>query len=156
MRVGGRNGGKTRPGTRITSNSPDSKSLLSQEGTPFAPHLPDVVQELGGREAVLRAGELAAVVLEEGQQVRLQVKQPVGGGLVSALGCCPAGSTSPGCPAAGEGGTALAVNYSTPFNLARTPLPGLPVPLSHLLCILEGASWKKRRVPRPLLEPGIE
>lgn len=79
-----------------------------------------------------------------------------GGGLVSALGCCPAGSTSPGCPAAGEGGTALAVNYSTPFNLARTPLPGLPVPLSHLLCILEGASWKKRRVPRPLLGPGIE
>lgn len=42
---------------------------------PF-PHLPDVIQELGGREALLRAGKLLAVVLEEGQQVRVQVKQP--------------------------------------------------------------------------------
>jgi len=38
-------------------------------------HLPDVIQELGGREALLRAGKLLAVVLEKGQQVRVQVKQ---------------------------------------------------------------------------------
>lgn len=69
-------------------NFPYPKSLiLSQEGVLQDPrgrsalsHLPDVVQELGGGQAVLWAGELAAVVLEEGQQVRLQVKQPVGGG----------------------------------------------------------------------------
>lgn len=39
-------------------------------------HLPDVIQELRSREALLRAGELLAVVLEKGQQVRIQVKQP--------------------------------------------------------------------------------
>lgn len=39
-------------------------------------HLPDVIQELRGREALLRAGKLLAVVLEKGQQVRIQVKQP--------------------------------------------------------------------------------
>lgn len=39
-------------------------------------HLPDVIQELGGGEALLRAGKLLAVVLEKGQQVRVQVKQP--------------------------------------------------------------------------------
>lgn len=42
-----------------------------------SPHLPDVVQKLGGGEAVFGAGELAAVVLEEGQQVGLEGKQPV-------------------------------------------------------------------------------
>lgn len=39
-------------------------------------HLPDVIQELGGGEALLRAGKLLAVVPEKGQQVRVQVKQP--------------------------------------------------------------------------------
>lgn len=69
--------------------------ILSQEGacwileaTPTrpSPHLPDVVQELRGGEAVLGAGVLAAVVLEEGQQVGLQVKQPAGEARVSP-GC---------------------------------------------------------------------
>lgn len=103
MRVGGRNGGKTRPGTRIASNSPDSKPLLSQEGTPSAPHLPDVVQELGGGEAVLRAGELAAVVLEEGQQVRLQVKQPVGGRSGVSPGVLPYWLHQPWLPSSRRG-----------------------------------------------------
>lgn len=40
-------------------------------------HLPDVVQELRGGKAVLRTRELAAAILEEGQQVGLQFKKPV-------------------------------------------------------------------------------
>lgn len=44
------------------------------------PHLPNVVQEFWGRETVLRAGELAAVVLKERQQVRFQGEEPAGWG----------------------------------------------------------------------------
>lgn len=39
-------------------------------------HLPNVIQELGGGQALLGAGKLLAVVLEKGQQVRVQIKQP--------------------------------------------------------------------------------
>lgn len=95
-------------------NFPYPKSLiLSQEGVlqdlrgrSALSHLPDVVQELRGGQAVLWAGELAAVVLEEGQQVRLQVKQPVGGRPRCQSLQAPPGSASPSCPAvaAGVGG----------------------------------------------------
>lgn len=45
-----------------------------------SPYLPDVVQKLWGGEAILGAGELVAIVLEEGQQVGLQGKEPAGQG----------------------------------------------------------------------------
>lgn len=87
--------------------------ILSQEGACWileatpphpSPHLPDVVQELRGGEAVLGAGVLAAVVLEEGQQVGLQVKQPAGGGPCQPWVLAPASSTSPGCHSGSGGG----------------------------------------------------
>ena len=91
--------GKTRLGQKAEvisilpspSFSPRKALCWVSEATPAgpSPHLPDVVQELRGGEAVLRAGELAAVVLEEGQQVGLQVKQPVGGGPASSLSVSP-------------------------------------------------------------------
>lgn len=105
-----------------------------------SPHLPDVVQELGGRQAVLWAGELAAVVLEEGQQVWLQVKQPAWGGPVSALeGVAPPGSTGPGCPAAGEGAQSLGCKLQLTLSLARITWPALP-----LAPLTSSASWKTR------------
>lgn len=63
------------------SPKPLPKGFLVQGGcVPAMPqplsHLPDVIQELRGREALLRAGKLLAVVLEKGQQVRVQVEQP--------------------------------------------------------------------------------
>lgn len=39
-------------------------------------HLPNVIQELRGGQALLGAGKLLAVILEKGQQVRVQIKQP--------------------------------------------------------------------------------
>jgi hypothetical protein len=42
------------------------------------PHLPNVVQEFWRGETVLRAGELAAIVLEERQQAGFQGEEPVG------------------------------------------------------------------------------
>ena len=109
-----------------------------------SPHLPDVVQELGGRQAVLWAGELAAVVLEEGQQVWLQVKQPARGGPVSALGGSPL--QAPWALAALQQGKvrrAWGVNSSSPSawhaslgQLCRWPLLPLPAQLSCLQGIL--------------------
>lgn len=101
-----------------------------------SPHLPDVVQELGRRQAVLWAGELAAVVLEEGQQAWLQVKQPAGGG--GRPGVSPGGSPlqAPWALAAlqqGEACRAWTVNSSSPSawlaplgQLCRWPLLPLP------------------------------
>lgn len=105
-----------------------------------SPHLPDVVQELGGRQAVLWAGELAAVVLEEGQQVWLQVKQPARGGAVSALGGSPL--QAPWALAALQQGKvrrAWGVNSSSPSawhaslgQLCRWPLLPLPHHGKHM------------------------
>lgn len=118
-------------------NSPTLPSLsCSPPGRPStSPHLPDVVQELGGRQAVLWAGELAAVVLEEGQQVWLQVKQPAWG-----VRCQPWRGSSLQAPmalaalAAEEGAQSLGCKPSSPSawhtplgQLCRWPL----LPLLH-------------------------
>lgn len=63
------------------SPKPSPKGFLLHGGCALATpqalsHLPDMIQELRGREALLRTGKLLAVVLEKGQQVRVQVKQP--------------------------------------------------------------------------------
>ena len=107
-----------------------------------SPHLPDVVQELGRRQAVLWAGELAAVILEEGQQAWLQVKQPAGAGgeaRCQPWGVAPPGSLGPGCPAAGEGVQSLDCQLQLTLSLARNAWPALP-----LAPLTSSASWKTR------------
>lgn len=49
-------------------------------GCPDPSHLSDVIQELGRGQALLGAGKLLAVVLEKGQQVRVQIEQPATAG----------------------------------------------------------------------------
>lgn len=96
-----------------------------------------MVQELGGGEAVLRPGELATVVLEEGQQVRLQVKQPVGGGPGVSPGCQP---RRPWLPEVG-----VVVGPESCLTVAHPPICTGPFIVFASLFFLEKAC-----VPRPL------